>query len=94
MKTISEWLKTLPEGYRELALTNFEKALMVPMPPFKYYNFLHGAIYNGFNWESTPEGAKFWKKVYEHFAYGSTLPPLPETHHSKEEEVSVEEVGL
>src|SRR5690554_5900851 len=72
-KTIVEWLEELPDGYRELALKNYD-----PEYCDTGVNIidLADALVWGFSWEDTPEGQVFWDAVYEWARCG--LPPLPE----------------
>jgi len=72
-KTIVEWLETLPDGYRERALKNYD-----PEYCDTGVNIidLAGAVMWGFSWEDSPEKQVFWDAVYEWARCG--LPPLPE----------------
>jgi len=68
-KTIREWLETLPDGYRERAIKNYDR---FPI------NSLSRAISETFLWRPTPEGYEFWDAV-DSWAQGfGELPPLPE----------------
>jgi hypothetical protein len=76
MKTIREWLETLPDGYRERALANLKKDGPA--------NSLYGALETGFQWIDTTEGFDFWcdlsvwarNKAQDHTP--RYLPNLPE----------------
>jgi len=77
-KTIREWLETLPDGYRELALKYYNP---------KYHdglsvNSLSSAILGTCHWRSTSEeegeGFEFWNAVYEWTHGRGELPPLPQ----------------
>ena len=72
-KTIREWLETLPDGYRERALKNYD-------PKFSDDEGLAGAIAIAFIWDETPdcEGYEFWNAVYEWALGEGELPPLPQ----------------
>jgi|SRR5690625_289687 len=90
-KTILEWLEELPDGYRELALKNYD-------PEFCDTGInifdLADAVMWGFSWSASPEGFEFWKAV---FVWGWTqgeLPPLSEGEEMKEERlVTRNEIG-
>lgn len=102
MKTIKEWLETLPEGIRERALRNYEAE---KEPHFikarrDHYETLREAMYDGsFIWDDTKEGFKFWERVAKEYfddalkilakKKGKRLPtPSPDT--SKIEELRKE----
>src|SRR5690625_3421781 len=74
-KTIREWLEELPDGYRELALKNYD-----PEYCDTGVNIidLAGAVMWGFSWEDTPEGQVFWDAVWGWAIGKGGLPPLPE----------------
>lgn len=78
MKTIKEWLEKLPDGYRELALERIDSDCFYVVAVS-----MDDAI-GSFDWGETYEGYEFWCDVYEHYANGSPLPPLPASA-SKEE---------
>ncbi len=71
-KTIKEWLEELPDGYRERAIVNTEEGMLDASR-----STLLDAIYGAFIWEDSPEGHWFWKDVFDHYAKGTPLPPLP-----------------
>jgi len=71
--TIREYLNTLPDGYRELALKYEDRQLEdwdaeVGSMATTINRFVH--------WPETDEGMDFWGVVYHHFA-APPLPPLP-----------------
>jgi len=74
LKTVIEWLNTLPPGYRERALNNLN-----PVGQSREYESLHGALASRltFVWKDIQEGEAFWGEVYRHYTVGSSLPPLP-----------------
>lgn len=60
MKTIREHLQELPEPARSRALVNmwWEDAENT-------YREQKKALYNAFNWSTSPEGYKYWNQVYQ-----------------------------
>lgn len=73
-RTIPEWLDTLPDGYRERAIKNYD-------PEFAdgaEIEDMEDALIYGFYWQKSPEGHLFWSLVLEHYPHKSPLPPLPE----------------
>lgn len=82
-KTIRELLTELPDGYRELAMEALATAQVgVGDAPTASLN---DALFNSFAWRSTPQGYKWWKKVFEHTRDNTPLPPLPEPEKPKVE---------
>jgi len=75
-KTIKEWLMELPDGYRERALENANKYLAVNTCDVTEVSLLR-TINCAFVWKETHEGHRFWKRVKDHYAKGTPLPPLP-----------------
>jgi len=71
MKTTKEWLQDLPDGYRERALRNLQKATQKIEEPS-----IDEALFGAFEWERTPEGSDFWGAVMRHYKKGTPLPPL------------------
>ena len=72
-KSIEEWLKGLPDGYRERALAQmrpiYSKVLMESM----------ASAINGFAaWRGTEEGHAFWDAVFEHYTPPPPPPHLPQ----------------
>lgn len=63
MKKISEWLKELPSPIREKALTNFKNKKFSDIKVSELSN----AIFQAFNWRSSPEKWKYWDKVYDKY---------------------------
>jgi len=74
-KTVLDWLNELPDGYRELALEvrhkNNEKDLV---------STIYVAI-DRFSWEKTPQGDKFWGRVWDILAENEPLPPIADLAH-------------
>jgi len=73
-KTIKEWLETLPDGYRGLAIKYYDPNYHDELP----LSNLSDAILETCHWRSTPEGFEFWNAVYEWARGRGELPPLPE----------------
>jgi hypothetical protein len=72
-ETIKEWLETLPDGYRELALKNFNRDNIKA-------DCLSYAIMNAFTWKEAEEGGDFWRGVHNHFVNTKNeLPPIKKT---------------
>lgn len=57
MKTIKEWLETLPEPYREQALNN-SKEMNITLN--SKVERLTSAISFSFIWSNSPEGFDYW----------------------------------
>ena len=72
-KSIEEWLKGLPDGYRERAL-----AQMCPVDDKALMESMSSAIGCFSQWKDTEEGHAFWDAVYEHYT-PKPLPKLPTT---------------
>lgn len=73
-KKISEWLNELPDGYRELALANFNEQgnenINVDTMVF--------ALQDAFSWEKSNESYEFWYDVCDYIEMNIlTMPPLP-----------------
>ena len=62
-KKISEWLKELPSPIRKKAEANFKKQKYRDIQ----VNELAWAIFEAFDWASTPEKYKYWCNVYEEY---------------------------
>ncbi len=77
MKTIREWLNTLPLKYKIRALNNVRRSSKEMKA-----DSLHKAVDLGIYWINTPEGHNFWDKVHDAIEYNDELPPIP---HSKQE---------
>lgn len=72
-KLISEWLKELPDGYRELALANFKEQRKKDV----HLDCINEAIRQGFSWFMTKE-MEFWDYVHDFYTEKRNgLPPLP-----------------
>lgn len=70
-KTVRQWLKELPDGYRERAI---EQSFFLDTEEPSIERCITRCII----WEATIEGSKFWKQVHEHYLQGTPLPKLPE----------------
>jgi hypothetical protein len=70
-KTIKDWLKELPDGYRELAM-KYENNHWV----YECYSMAF-AIMAFKDWQHTDEDTQFWVSVYRHYDVKTELPPLP-----------------
>lgn len=77
MKSAIEFLRELPEGYRELALDAVEKW---PLKPHVSVGTIPSAICTSFvinGRNEIKQWAPFWHAVIDHYLSGSPLPPLP-----------------
>lgn len=71
-KTIKEWLEELPDGYRERALANCDRAEDVA-------SSMDEAIYCAFDWNHTSEGVDFWAHMliyYRDFSWRHLFLPI------------------
>jgi len=57
MKTIKQWLETLPEPYRSQALENWDGES-------RKVKSSSAAIGSAFKWWKSPEGIKYWENFY------------------------------
>ena len=75
MKKISDWLKTLPDGHREICLANFERSGLIDEP----VKTLHLAIDLGCNWMDEQNTWKYFEMLcWWAFEPGANpLPSLP-----------------
>ena len=74
-KKTKTWLKKLPLGYRERALSQIDEDW------FEYVEkvgSISDALMRFNDWGDTIEGVGFWNCVNKHYSMGSDLPPLPE----------------
>jgi len=77
-KTVVEYLMELPDGYRERALEQYDAAYATRFCAIYGQSETMPAAIRGFaNWEYTKEGYDFWLVVFNHYHYGTPLPPLP-----------------
>lgn len=65
MKTITQWLHTLPEPYRSQALNQPEELRFAYYPHSNIVGDLYSAIDNAFLWRCTEQGEEYWAKVYD-----------------------------
>lgn len=65
MKTIKEWLQTLPEPYRGLALFNLKTVPMAVGRAAVPMRSLADALFDAFFWDESPEGNTFWSEVHD-----------------------------
>ena len=56
-KPIKEWFRDLPEPVRTKALANFDGKVLEA-------NSLASAIFDGFDWVHTLQGADYWNRQY------------------------------
>jgi hypothetical protein len=70
--TVEGWLKLLPDGYRERALGQMDQE-----GKGRYCYSTSYALRRFTQWTTTNEGIYFWGAVYQHYAYGTPLPELP-----------------
>jgi len=80
-KPIREWLQELPDGYRERALNNADKASYCLHPEVRS---VADALYAAFSWKDTPEGDDWWCDVVKAIKYDTPLPPLPDATDQQE----------
>ncbi len=73
-KTITDWLKELPDGYRALALANYDK----DYTKGQMRKSLSSALELAFSWKATEQGFHFWDSVDDFLIGKGDLPPLPE----------------
>lgn len=75
MKTVLQWIKTLPKRYRTRALANMEAK---GSKGLSETDNLSDALYRAFVWDGTPEGHDFWAHL-EQWAAGECKkgPKLP-----------------
>ena len=68
MKSIKEWLETLPEPYRSEALSNNEN-----MPNFNSDtpNDARGAVFSAFVWSVSPQGSTHWQDLCDELKAGT-----------------------
>lgn len=79
MKTVKDYLNELPDGYRELALANFDQEFCDSRPyRIDQIEDAADALDFAFDWASTSQGEDFWNDVQNHLIFESDLPPLPE----------------
>ena len=71
--TVKGWLETLPDGYRERAISQGDKNWLDDM-----CGNLSDAIHDFQEWDTTEEGADFWKQMSQWSIACDGLPPLPE----------------
>lgn len=63
MKTVKEWLETLPEPHRSQALEN---AIKHPLAGLNAeFSTLKGALASAFVWAYTTEGGYYWNTFNE-----------------------------
>ena len=74
LKKTKTWLKQLPDGYRERALSQFDEE----EPITDVASMPDAIVYGIVSWPGTVEGYRFWSEVHSHFGLGHDLPPLPE----------------
>lgn len=80
MKTVKDYLNELPDGYRELALVNFDQELCDKQLGQNEPSDMEDAVVYMCDWSGTLQGFEFWNAVasycYDPELY--ELPPLPE----------------
>jgi hypothetical protein len=70
MKTIKEWLESLPEPHRKQALANCHK---IEQRKAQYSNPIL-ALKDAFSWTNSPQGYEYWEGVGNHMAWTTKLP--------------------
>lgn len=90
MKTNKEWLSELPDGYRELALANYDNCDVYQCTDEDTAPTMAGALCNSFQWKDSPEGREFWDAVHCYYRDSSRFgaPPLPESRIPNAEHVA------
>jgi hypothetical protein len=75
MNKISDWLKTLPDGHREICLANFERSGNKD----EEVKTLHQAIDLGCNWQDPENNFQWFSKLCNWAWYppSGMLPELP-----------------
>lgn len=67
-KSIIEFLKELPQPYRDQALENREREIKTGGYYAKYSNKLYpdmpNALIEAFDWDNSPQGDPYWEAVY------------------------------
>jgi len=64
-KSITMWLRRLPDDIREKAMTNYRNGDVARSSIDKKVESLSRAINLAFIWIYTPEGDNFWRKIHE-----------------------------
>jgi hypothetical protein len=75
-KKAIEWLKELPDGYRDLAL-DVRKKKYDDVEFYSNGSAIHALV----DWDETPQGADFWGEVRNILYDDKLLPPLSELNH-------------
>lgn len=76
MKTIREWLETLPDGIRERAIKNAWHEEWNTLGECAYS--LSQALGNAFIWDDTEEKDAFWRDVHSKaMGHRDNWPPIP-----------------
>lgn len=85
-KTILEWLNEFPEPYRSQALANAAKADLLCVKADTQAD----AISMAFDWNSSPEGGKYWSWLCGRLKTGETvdLPSLVRTYLTAKDELT------
>ncbi len=60
MKTITQWLQSLPEPYRSQALNQPENIQFEGFPHSRLVKDLHEALNVAFLWADTEQGSEYW----------------------------------
>jgi hypothetical protein len=81
MKTIRQWLETLPEPYRSAAIRNAEND--VPTTIEEQCDSLSEALSNSAYWSKTPEGHDYWGELYDRLCHEEAVTPK-----SKEQQIA------
>lgn len=76
---IDEWLKTLPNGWRQRAIANVDEGLKNQMA-----GSLHGALGCAFQWENSPEGSEYWGRLYDSITCENIIPDYVEPDQESE----------
>ena len=89
-KTVSAWLKELPEPYRSQALENVDV-------PDVTAPCLSDALLRGFEWSKTPQGDTYWDSLFQKIEKGGLsvdLAQLVRDYFEAKTDVDVAEKAL
>jgi hypothetical protein len=75
MKTIREWLKTLPEPYRGLALRNLDNVPIGTACADAQRDTVDEALFDAFFWGESPETSDFWYDIHQRAENGEFSKP-------------------
>jgi len=73
MKTHLEWYEELPEPYRSQAIANYDEEFA---KRFREATSIHDAIYHGFIWLGSLEGAEYWNELHNKLTNPPTIQDI------------------